>query len=122
MAYTRFIIHLAARTRSLFIIAGLIYIAGALGSELVSGRYYEVHGESGVTYFIMITIEECLEMTGIVIFIYALTSYIDLQLKDMQLRITSSPESSLFPHGSLPFMRQALSLKSSMEPPTQASN
>ncbi|MDN3509774.1 MAG: hypothetical protein QY310_13315 [Candidatus Jettenia sp. CY-1] len=122
LAYTRFIIHLAARTRFLFIIAGLIYITGALISELVSGRYYEVHGESSVTYFIMITIEECLEMTGIVTFIYALTSYIDLQLKDIQLRITSSSASSLSLNDSLPLMRQTLSLKSSMEPPTQASN
>lgn len=122
LAYTKFIVRLPERTRFLFIIAGLIYIAGAFCFELIGGRYYEVHGESSITYFIMITIEECLEMTGIVTFIYTLTSYIDSQLKDIQLRITSSSTSSLFPNSASNSCSKPLSLKSSIEPPTRASN
>jgi len=34
----------------------------------------------------MTVAEECLEMTGIVLFIHALTSYMSLYVKDVQIR------------------------------------
>ncbi|MCF6158076.1 MAG: hypothetical protein E3K32_05790 [wastewater metagenome] len=90
LAYTKFIINLPGKIRFLFIIAGLLYITGAIGFEFIGGRYHELYGERSITYLILMTIEECLEMTGIIIFIHTLTLYIDSQLKNAQLRILSS--------------------------------
>jgi hypothetical protein len=89
LVYVKFLYNLPSKTRILFIISGLIYVTGAIGIELIGGRYSELHGYN-VTYFVITTIEELLEMTGIVILIYTLMSYIDSEFKDLRLSIKSS--------------------------------
>ncbi len=89
LVYVRFVFRLQSRIRNLFILAGLTYVTGAVGVEMIGGWYSELYGYS-ITYHIIATVEEVLEMTGIVIFIYALMSYIDLELKDIRLSIKSS--------------------------------
>jgi hypothetical protein len=39
LVYWRFFLHLPLATRVLFLVAGSLYIAGAIGFEAVSGRY-----------------------------------------------------------------------------------
>lgn len=91
LLYLRFMINLPARIRLLFILAGLIFISGAIGLELVGGYYCELKEEQrDLTYVIITTFEETLEMVGILIFIYALMLYIDSELNGIYLRITSS--------------------------------
>jgi hypothetical protein len=89
LGYARFVFRLPSKIRVLFILAGLIYVTGALGVEMIGGEYIESHGYN-VTFHVIATVEELLEMTGIVIFIYALMSYIDSELKDLRLSIKSS--------------------------------
>ncbi len=89
LVYVKFLFNLPSKTRILFIIAGLIYVTGAIGIELIGGRYSELYGYN-ITYFVITTIEELLEMTGIVILIYAIMSYIDMEFKDLRLSIKSS--------------------------------
>lgn len=89
LVYAKFIFNLPLRTRFLFIIAGSIYVLAAIGVELIEGRLLELYGENIIS-IVFRTIQELFEMTGIVVFIYALTSYIDSELKDLQLSIKSS--------------------------------
>ncbi len=89
LVYVKFILNLPFKIRILFIIAGLIYVSGAIGVELIGGRYSELYSYN-VTFLVITTIEELLEITGVVVFIYALTSYIDTELKGLRLSITSS--------------------------------
>ncbi len=89
LVYIKFIFKLPGRTRLLFITAGLIFLSGAVGVESIEGRYVELYSRDSINYVISNTISEFLEMTGIVVFIYALTSYIDSELKDLQLSIKS---------------------------------
>jgi len=42
---------------------------------MLGGREADLHGYDSITYCILYTIEEFLEMIGIVILIYALLSY-----------------------------------------------
>jgi hypothetical protein len=79
---------LPARTRRLFLAAGAIFVAGAIGVEAVSGMQASLHGEQNLTYHLVITVEELLEMTGIVIFIYALLDYIGGQLTTVGFHVT----------------------------------
>jgi hypothetical protein len=44
LAYLRFLAHLPAKTRLLFIIAGAIYVGGALGMEMVAGYLRSLYG------------------------------------------------------------------------------
>lgn len=85
--YLKFLAHLPRKTSSLFILAGFIYVAGALGMEMVNGRYFELHGSQNFRYQMMTVAEEFLEMAGIVIFIYALLSYIGSQVRTVSIDI-----------------------------------
>ncbi|MCI0557028.1 MAG: hypothetical protein MN733_00920 [Nitrososphaera sp.] len=69
--------NLGRRIRRLSIIAGVVYIAGAIGCELISGYYFDTHQQKDVIYALIATCEETLEMSGVAIYCYALMSYID---------------------------------------------
>ncbi len=87
LAFLQFLTALPAKTRRLFLIAGTIYVSGALGMEMVGGYYTYFYAYKDITYTIITTIEESLEMLGIIIFIYALLNYIGSYLKGVSLRI-----------------------------------
>lgn len=73
--FLNFLFDLPKKTRLLFIFAAIIYVGGALGVELVGGAYAESHGLFTFTYNIITTIEESMEMFGLIIFIHALLNY-----------------------------------------------
>lgn len=90
LVYVKFVFNLPARTRLLFIIALSIYVLSAIGFEIVEGRLFELYGSNNITFIVLYTIEELLEMASVVIFIYALTSYIGSEFKGLRLGIQSS--------------------------------
>lgn len=87
LAYARFIVRLPSRTRQLFLLAGAVYIAGALGVEAISGKQASLHGEQNLTYHAIITVEELFEMAGITLFLYALLDYIGRQFTGLTFHI-----------------------------------
>jgi len=78
LLFLRFVLNLPQKTRYLFIIAGVIFVMGAIGFEYVAREYWE-RGYSlrSMTYAAISTVEEFLEMIGVVIFIYALIDYMN---------------------------------------------
>ena len=76
IGYSGFLAALPGRTRRLFMLAGALYVGGALVIEAVSGRQASLHGEHTPGYHVIVTLEELLEMSGIVVFIYALMDHI----------------------------------------------
>lgn len=70
--YVPFLRRLPRATARGFVLAGTIFVAGAIGMEMVGGAYFEGHGSQNVTYVTMQTVEEILEMAGIIVFIHAL--------------------------------------------------
>jgi hypothetical protein len=68
-------------------LAAVLYIGGAVGFELVGGYYAELHGEKNLTFNLIATVEETLEMTGIVLFNYALLRYMSKGVGELVLRI-----------------------------------
>lgn len=76
LCYSKFLIDLPRKTRILFLVSGAIFIAGALGFELLGGRHLSLHGGNNVAYALYYTCEELLEMLGIALFNYALLLYI----------------------------------------------
>jgi hypothetical protein len=70
-----FLLTLPAKTRSRFLLAAILYVGGALGMELIEGTYNKSHSVDWV-FKAMFTIEETLEMAGIILFIWALLHYL----------------------------------------------
>jgi hypothetical protein len=80
LSYTKFLFHLPVSIKKLFVAAAALYIGGGIGMELLGGYIASQTGEQGLSYVIETTIEESLEMLGIVVFIHALISYIKTYL------------------------------------------
>lgn len=76
LLFLRFLLHLSARTRNLFILAGVVYIGGAIVIEAISANQLPAYGDYTFQYLGIATIEEFFEMLGVIIFIYALLDYI----------------------------------------------
>jgi hypothetical protein len=72
-AYLPFVARLNASTRRLFVVSGGLYVGGALGMEFVQGWHDGLYGMDGTTA-LLTTVEEVLEMSGLVVFVYALLS------------------------------------------------
>lgn len=85
LGFLKFINALPTKTKRLFLTAGAVFIGGALGMELLSGAYANLYTENNFVTAILTSIEEFMEMIGIVIFIYALLSYINSELKGLSL-------------------------------------
>lgn len=84
--YGGFTLRLPSATRRLFLLAGAMYLSGALGFELIEGIYSSRAGDT--LFAVLITFEECLEMSGIIVFIYALMSYLEAEMKMTAFRMS----------------------------------
>ncbi len=76
LAYLRFLLDLPRRFRVLFILAGAVYVGGALGTELPISAWYEMHGGDNTVYGLMNLAQEPLEILGASIFLSALLGYL----------------------------------------------
>jgi hypothetical protein len=85
IAYFKFMMRLPKSILKLFILAGVLFISGAVVMEAISGMHAEVHGEETLTYALMYSFEELLEMSGALVFMYALIAYIELKFKTLQI-------------------------------------
>ena len=64
LVYLRFVIALPRATRLGLIVAGVVYIGGAVGMELPLGWWTERFGNDGLGYALIDWLEETLEMIG----------------------------------------------------------
>ncbi|MBD2254091.1 hypothetical protein [Nostoc parmelioides] len=85
--YFNFFLNLPKKTQYLFLLAATFYISGTLGMEMVGGLLREYFGRLGTITIIGIVIEEFLEMTGIVTFIYGLLTYLGSLQETINLKI-----------------------------------
>ena len=70
-----------------FVAAGLMFLSGALGLEML-GALLESKGDFGtLAYSLLYTFEELLEFVGIAFFIYSLLSYVSDQKYSLQIMI-----------------------------------
>lgn len=83
--YVNFARSLPVETKRLFVVAGILYVVGALGMEAVDGLYASFYGESNIIYYLLTQIEEILEMLGVVVFFYALLLYMSLYIKEINV-------------------------------------
>jgi hypothetical protein len=87
VAYFRFWWTLPHPTRALLGIAAALYLGGALGMEMVGSSYVVDHGQN-LTYGVMATFEEVLEMSGVITLLYALMDYLARHAPHQHVRFT----------------------------------
>jgi len=88
--YLRFFLNLPRRTQGWFFLAATLFVGGAIGVEMLSGANADLLGEENLDYALIVTIEEFLEMLGIVVFIRGILDYIEGQLGELQFRFTDN--------------------------------
>lgn len=86
VAYYRFLFRQERMLRNRMILAGLVYVSGALGMELIGGYYHDaVNGQIDAIYVAMTTVEETMEIAGLLIFSHALVAYLERTISGMCL-------------------------------------
>ena len=80
IGYARFIAALPFATRCSFLLAGCLYVSGAIGMEMVSGYYVNNYGVDNRAVIAALNgLEETAEMLGAAAFIRALLIYLQLE-------------------------------------------
>lgn len=95
IAYLRFILcELLAMTRVRFVVAGVAFIMGALVLEMAGARVSEMWGgdETCPLHAFYYSLEEFLEMAGILLFIHGLVCYIDTELGGLRIVVGAPAE------------------------------
>lgn len=85
VVFFRFVQNLPPKTRLLLMTSGAIYVFGALFLEILVGVFVETVGISTVVAMIIGTLEESLEMLGVILAIYTLLLYIENEFGTLQL-------------------------------------
>ena len=80
-----FLRRLPARTRSLFVLAGACYLGGAALLDTIGLGWGRAHGKFNAAYVTIVTVEESLEMAGVIILIYAVLDYLARRYREIGL-------------------------------------
>ncbi len=88
-----FVWKLPSDTRNRFILAGAVFIGGAVGMEFVEGYYESYHGTwVDSRYAFMAGVEEISEMIGMTMFIDAALRHLDLRLGVRSILLTETSQ------------------------------
>jgi hypothetical protein len=81
--YLQFLVALPIKTKRLFIIAGCIYVTGALGLEVLEVEFLN----NGLMFRACILIEESFEIIGVIVFISALLDHLLKNKNSISIKI-----------------------------------
>ncbi len=74
--FYRFFQHLPRYMKRLILLAICTFVGGAIFVEVLGGYYRFLYGKENLGYFLIATVEELMEMVGVVFLIHALLLYI----------------------------------------------
>jgi hypothetical protein len=75
IAFVPFVLHLPRRTALWFVLAGAVYVSGAVGVELAGNAMVVEQQKDTLAYCMSTMVEEGMEMLGVILFINALLHY-----------------------------------------------
>jgi hypothetical protein len=86
----KFVKALPTKTRILLMLAGATFVTGAIGVEMIGAWHDDTFGaQADLTYALITTVEETLEMLGVLTLLYALLSYMGTYTKPFKVRVLS---------------------------------
>jgi hypothetical protein len=86
LLFLRFLRDLSAATRNRFLLAACLLVGGACGVELAGGYYAELYGTDTWVYSMLATLEEALEMAGLIMFLHALFKFCADNYQELRFR------------------------------------
>jgi hypothetical protein len=86
VGYLKFLFHLPPRFRVLFVVAGVSYVGGAFGMELLTGAVGRLILD-GKIHFLFEMLEEVFEMAGVILFLRALLLYIKEHVGSLEFTV-----------------------------------
>jgi len=86
-AFLPFLRHLPRPTRRGLWGAGILFLTGAIGLELVGGSFAAVHGKLNMSFVLIVTVEEAFEMLGLAVLVHTLLAYIPVGLPMARWRV-----------------------------------
>ena len=87
LIYLKFLLHLPMQTRLHFIFAATLYVGGAIAIESISSNLWYLNDGTSLEYSAVGTVEEFFEMSGVILFIYGLLTYISENTAGIEVRI-----------------------------------
>lgn len=84
--FLRFVMSLPNPVRNLVILSGSIFVGGAIGVEFLEGYFEHKYGHYHFTSHAAYTLQELMEMSGVILFIYTLLTYISHNRKKVILK------------------------------------
>jgi len=89
--YLRFFLALPRKIRGMVLVAGITFLMGALGAEMVNGWYQDTIGMTRAIDTLLTTTEESLEMLGVILFIRTLMIYLRERYKEIKFFVFVPP-------------------------------
>lgn len=89
LAYLRFLLHLPAPFRVLFVVSGVVYVFGAVGMEMIGGEIKQTWGVHGL-YYLCVMVEEGCEMLGASLFVFTQLKYLQTMTAQVGIRLSAS--------------------------------
>jgi hypothetical protein len=80
--YAPFFLQMESKVRFSFILSAIIFLTGAIGFDILGANEASLHGEETLTYCLLYTIEESLEMFGLIYLVRILLG----QLHNIEIR------------------------------------
>ena len=98
--FGKFVRHLPNKSQQHFVLAACLYIGGALIMEMIGSHFAESLSQQHIVYALITTVEEFLEMIGMIMFIHALFYYLTqwAQPLDLQINILNPSLKPKKPH------------------------
>lgn len=90
--FLKFLLRLPAKTRLLFCVSAALYLGGAIVLELIGGHYAITHGIRSWIFIASSSVEEGLEMGGIILFIFALLGYMAETFEEVRFGFNAQGE------------------------------
>lgn len=82
-----FVLRLPPRTRNWFILAGAIYVGGAIVVESISANIWYIGGGTSLRFSAVGTVEEWMEMIGVITMIYGVLQYIRTEVGAIEILV-----------------------------------
>ena len=89
-----FFMRIEKKIRKWFAVSALTYIVGAIGVEMIGAYYLSSKGEFDILYGFITTLEESMEISGLIMFIFTLLSLIQKKYQGLMIIIPSASETS----------------------------
>jgi hypothetical protein len=85
--YVPFLRALDPWTRNRFLLAGLLYVSGTVGMEMLGGMWVEGNFFDSTYYYTFVPIEEIFEVSGQLLFLFTLLIYVGRTQQEITLRV-----------------------------------